>query len=118
MKKQQKQPSRGFLRKRCLKICGIFTGEHPCQRAISIKLLGYFIEITLRHGFSLVNLLHIFRTAFLKNTSGGLLLTQDKFQSDHVDNLSFEVHATYFDDQLRTIGSTQHRFIHDEFTLP
>ena len=29
-----------------------------------------FIEITLWHGCSPVNLLHIFRTPFLKNTSG------------------------------------------------
>ena len=33
-----------------------------------------FIEITHRHGCSPVNLLHIFRTPFLKNTSGQLLL--------------------------------------------
>ena len=33
-----------------------------------------FIEITLRHGCSPVNLLHIFRILFLKNTSGQLLL--------------------------------------------
>ena len=33
-----------------------------------------FIEIALRHGCSPVNLLHIFRTPFPKNTSGGLLL--------------------------------------------
>ena len=33
-----------------------------------------FIEITLRHGCSPVNLLHIFKTPFLKNTFGGLLL--------------------------------------------
>ena len=33
-----------------------------------------FIEITLLHGCSPVNLLHIFRTTFPKNTSGGLLL--------------------------------------------
>ena len=32
------------------------------------------IEITLRHGCSPVNLLHIFRTTFLNNTSGRLLL--------------------------------------------
>ena len=32
-----------------------------------------FIEITLRHGYS-VNLLHIFRPTFPKNTSGVLLL--------------------------------------------
>ena len=33
-----------------------------------------FVEITFRHGYSAVNLLHIFRTLFPKNTSGGLLL--------------------------------------------
>ena len=33
-----------------------------------------FIEITLRHGFSPVNVLYIFRAAFPKNTSGWLLL--------------------------------------------
>ena len=33
-----------------------------------------FIEIALRHGCSPVNLLHIFRKPFPKNTSGRLLL--------------------------------------------
>ena len=37
-------------------------------------LQSNFIEITLPHGCSPVNLLHIFRTPFLKNTSGRLLL--------------------------------------------
>ena len=41
---------------------------------ISKKLLCNFLEITLRHGCSPVNLLHIFRTPFLKNISGWLLL--------------------------------------------
>ena len=65
-----------FLGKGVLKICGIFTGTgvHPCRIAISIKLQSNFIEIALRHGCSLVNLLHIFRTPFLKNTSEWLLL--------------------------------------------
>ena len=39
-----------------------------------IELLCNFIEITLRHGCSPVNLLLIFRTPFPRNTSGGLLL--------------------------------------------
>ena len=34
----------------------------------------HFIEISLRHGCSPVNLLHIFRTTFTKNTSWWLLL--------------------------------------------
>ena len=50
-----------------------FTGEHPCRRVISRKLQNNFIEITLRHGRSPVNLMYIFRTPFLKNTSAGLL---------------------------------------------
>ena len=41
-----------------------------------------FIEITLRHGCSPVNLLHIFRIPFLKNTSGELLLEIKMIESD------------------------------------
>ena len=66
-----------FLGKGVLKICSKFTGEHPCRSMISIKLLC-FIEITLRHKCSPVNLLHIFRTPFLKNASGWLLLILSK----------------------------------------
>ena len=47
-----------FLREGVLKIYGRFTGEIreiPCQSVI---------KITLRHGGSPVNLLHIFRTPF------------------------------------------------------
>ena len=47
---------------------------HPCRSAISINLLCNFIGIALRHGCCPVNLLHIFRTSFLKNTSGQLFL--------------------------------------------
>ena len=38
-----------------------------------VRFQSNFIEITLRHGCSPVNLLHIFRTAFLKNTNEWLL---------------------------------------------
>ena len=67
----QPEVSRG---KGVLKICSKFTGEHPCRNAILIRLQSNFTEITLRHGFSPVNLLHIFRASFLKNTSERLLL--------------------------------------------
>ena len=63
----QKQPSRGILKKR-------FTGEHPCRSATSINLQCNFIEIALQHGCSPVNVLHIFKTPFLRNTSGRLPL--------------------------------------------
>ena len=68
-KMRQKQPLRGVLRKRCSETCSKYAGEHPCQSVISIKLQSDFIEIAPRHRCSPVNLLHIFRTPFLKNTS-------------------------------------------------
>ena len=64
--------SEALLRKGVLKIFSKFTGEHPCQS--SIKFASNFIEIALWHGCSPVNLVHIFRTPFLKNTSERLLL--------------------------------------------
>ena len=63
-----------FLVKSVLNICNKLTEEHLCRSVISIKLLCNIIEITLRHGCSPVNLLHIFRTPFPRNTSGWLLL--------------------------------------------
>ena len=63
-----------FLGKGVLIICGKFTGEHRCWSAIWIKL-----QITFRHGCSPVNLLHIFRTPFVKNTSRRLLLNVSDF---------------------------------------
>ena len=51
------------LVKGVLEIRSKFTGEHPCRSAI-----------TLQHEYSPVNLLHIFRTPFLRSTSGWLLL--------------------------------------------
>ena len=61
-----------LLGKNILKICSKFTVEQPCRKVVSIKLQNSFIEITLWHGCSSVNLVHIFRTPFLKNTFGRL----------------------------------------------
>ena len=58
-----------FLGKGVPKICSKFTGEHPCRGVIY-----NFIEISLQHGYSPVNLLHIFRAPFSNNTSGWLPL--------------------------------------------
>ena len=63
-----------FFGKSVLKICSRFTKEHPCRSVISIHLQSIFIEITLWHGCSPANLLHIFRIPFTKNTSERLLL--------------------------------------------
>ena len=68
---EEKQSFKGVL-----KICSKFTGEPPCQSAISIKLLCKFIDIALRHRYSPVNSLYMFRTHFCKNTYGGLLLNE------------------------------------------
>ena len=70
-------PPEVFFRKGFLKIWSKFTGEHPYRSVISIKLQSNFIETTLRHGCSSLNLLHIFRTPFYKSTYGGLLLANE-----------------------------------------
>ena len=61
----QKQPFRVVLWKRC--------SENMQQIYRRVPMLS-FTEIALRHGCSPLNLLHIFRTPFFKNTSEGLLL--------------------------------------------
>ena len=52
----------------------VYTGEHPCRSVIPVTMQSNFIKITLWLGCSPENLLHIFRTPFPENTSGGLLL--------------------------------------------
>ena len=44
-----------FSGKGAPKIRNKFTGEHPCESVISIKLLCNFIEIILGHGCPSVN---------------------------------------------------------------
>ena len=56
-----------FLSKGVLKICSKFTGEHSCRS------VSNFIKITLPYSWSPVNLLHIFRIPFPRNSSGWLL---------------------------------------------
>ena len=77
------------LRRGCSPICGIFSEylflRRPLDgcfyiRAVFRTLSNIYdetcnrTEIVLRHGYSPVNLLHIFRILFLNNTSGGLLM--------------------------------------------
>ena len=57
-----------------LKIRSKFTGWHLWWSAISIKLQSNFIEIRTSASVFSCNLVHIFITAFLQNTSGRLLL--------------------------------------------
>ena len=58
-----------------LNICSKIAGEDPCGSVVSIiKLLGNSMEIILLDGHFPVNLLHILRTPFYKNTFEELLL--------------------------------------------
>ena len=59
-----------FLQKAVLKICSKFTGEQPRGSVITIKLQS----LLKSHVCFPLNLLHIFRTPFHKNTYEGLRL--------------------------------------------
>ena len=61
----QKQPPRGVIRKRCSENMQQIYG-----RTIMPKCNFNKAALQLRDGCSPVNLLHIFRTPFLKNTAG------------------------------------------------
>ena len=74
------------LGKGVLKICSEFTGEHPCRSTISIKSQSIFIEITLRHVCSPVNLIRIFRNLFLRKPLDGcfrFFISQFSFRSNY-----------------------------------
>ena len=65
MQYRQKQPPRGIPWESCSENMQQIY-RRTCRKAISIKLLCNFTEVTLQHGCSPVNLLHIFRTPFLR----------------------------------------------------
>ena len=83
--------------------CSKSTGEHSWQSVISIKLQSNFIEITLQYGCSPVNLLHIFRTPFLKNTSGGLLLYFETFVRFFSDGKNKPMKRTKFISPIKNL---------------
>ena len=92
----QKQTPSGVLSKGVLKIWSKFKGEHPRQSLSSIKLLWNFIEITLRHRWSPVNLLHIFRIPFTKITSGWLLLENVESVIDIIHEYIYSSNLVWF----------------------
>ena len=87
----QNQPPGDIPRKRCSEYMQQIYRRTPMSKCDFNK----FIEITLRHGYSPVNLLHIFRTPFPKNTSERLLLINvhcRKFKHEGVkQNLALRV---------------------------
>ena len=70
----QKQPSRSVLKKWCFENMQQIYRRTPMTKCDFNKVASKFIKIALRHGCSPVNLLHIFKAPFPKNTSGRLLL--------------------------------------------
>ena len=60
----EKQPSTGVLRKRCSENMQQIYRRTPMSKCEFNKVALHFVEISLWHGCSPVNLLHIFRTPF------------------------------------------------------
>ena len=78
----QKQLSTGALRKRCPENMLQIYRRTLMSKCDSIKLTSNVIEITLWRRCFPINLQHVFRINFYKNTYGGLLLpTEDICQS-------------------------------------
>ena len=80
----QEQSPIGVPMKRCSENMQQIYRRTPMKRC-DFNRAANFIEITLLHVCSPVNLLHIFRTVFTKNTSGRMLL---------------EVPTTFYTDQI------------------
>ena len=112
----QKKPSIGGFRKSVLNTCNKFTGEHACRSVILIKLLCNFIEMEFRHGCSAVNLWHIFRTPFHKNTYEELLLKHSiAFEFDRIKPITPPVAASeifvFFSDYIWWCHQYPHRIL-------
>ena len=75
-KNRQKQPYIGALKKRCFENIPQIYRRTSMPKCDFNEILCNFIEIALWHGCSPVNLLHVFRTPFPRNTSGWLLLNR------------------------------------------
>ena len=92
MKKYQKQPPRGVPRKRCSE-----NMQQIYRRTLTpkcdLRSKSNFIEIALRHGGSPLNLLHIFRTLFLRTPLGGCFWSMYKFY-DLFSNISVKERYT------------------------
>ena len=70
-----------------------------------------FIEITLRHGCYLVNLLHIFRTSFFKNPSGWLLLELQEYYAVSDEHKNGKEVNRYMIDQNESSYKSFHQTI-------
>ena len=119
--KYQKQPPRGVPRKSCSEILQQIYRRTPMPKCNFNKVvieIEIFIEIALRHGCSPVNLLHIFRTPFLKNTSGWLFLKYNFPTSTprvfHVVS-TWNTHDVFVRSRAATYGIPKYIFIISPF---
>ena len=109
-----------FLIKSVLKICSKFTGEHPGRSAISINRTSAWVLSWVLHGCSPVNLLHISRTTFSRNTSGLLLLVytsakvsssglckykkfEEGYLEQHIPQITLQKEISYFFAHLKRL---------------
>ena len=83
-----------------LKICSKFTGEQPCRSVISIKLQSNLTEITIRDECSPVDLFHIFRIPFPKNTFGWTLLHKTNLIHERALRIIYNNKSSSFQDLL------------------
>ena len=79
--KIQNQPPRGFLRKRCFKNMKQICRRTPILKCDFNNVALRLIEIILRQECSAINLLHIFRTPFIRTHLGGCFW---KYNATHV----------------------------------
>ena len=95
------RPTEVFLKKSCPKNMQQIYRRTPLPKCdfnkVALQLYCNFIEIALLHGYSPVNLLHIFRTTFLKDTSGRLLLyfTLEVFELSILKWISLIEHCSF-----------------------
>ena len=85
-----------FFRKRALKICSKFTGEHLCSSVISVYFQYIFFETKLIETVFLelyvcfpVHMPHICRKLSHKNTSRGLFLKLQKQMQEKQPTFNF-----------------------------
>ena len=94
--KSKSSPPEVFLRRGVLKIWSKFTGEHPCQSVILMKLQSSFIEITLRHECFPVNLLNISGHPFIRTSQEGCFCKSFKGLKKLLKQLLAEIHDNEF----------------------
>ena len=79
---QRNSPPEVFFGKGVLKIYSLFSGEHPRQSVISVKLGSNFTEITVQQRYTPVNFLYIVRTPLYRSSRPKLFLGKSVLKID------------------------------------